>query len=242
MAGLRLRSNFIDYYDHRFAGSYQTDAPCFERMSRTALHRKDMFARLTELGLLTPAHGTVQALCSKYRASLIEQGYTPEHQSGLLGLMQLVVYTDPYAHAGEGKLLLPYDLALAEHPDAYASEFIPQNITGTGVSLRHLRIGRRQFWLRYTSQNDWRSNAGEVTIEWLCEEKPKTTAFASVSPEPLLAIDFITGPEQKLLAVDYNTAPQLRGTGMEDKITPQAVVDELVLWHDARHHATAITL
>lgn len=230
---LRLQSNFIDYYDHQFAGSYQQDAPYFSRMSRASLHRKDMFALLQSRGLTTPLHGTVRELHAHHLNALQQQGYKDETLASMLEMSQLVVYTDPYAHAGEGKVLLSVTAALAQHPDTYGSEYLPQNGAGTGVSLRYLRIGRRQFWLRYTSEDDWRSNAGTVAIELLCEEAPKPVSEAKHSPEPLLAVDFIIGPNRTLVAVDHNTAPQLRGTGIEARLSTKDVVDEIATWYAA---------
>ena len=229
---LRLNSDFRDYYDHHFAPSYQKDGFCFDRLSRTDLDRKAMFARLKQLSLATPEHGIVKHLFEAYQESLNLQGYRDKDLLGMLELMQVVVYTDPFAHAGEGKIRCSYTEAMRDHPDRYASIFIPQNAAGTGTSLRLLRIGRRQFWLRYTSQDDWRSNAGDVSIEVLCEERPMALSLTQKQPEPLLAIDFISGPGNTLLAVDYNTAPMLRGTGIEDRLTAAQVYEEITVWFD----------
>lgn len=234
----RLHSDFIDYYDHHFAGSFHRDAQRFDRMSVNSMDRKAMFAKLQAMGLSTPDHGTVNDLYQRQVQSWREQGFAAADLDGMLSIVDLVVYTDPFAHAGEGKIKISVAQALQDHPDLYASVFVPQNPSNTGISLRHLRIGSRQFWLRYTSDNDWRSNAGDVNIEYLCEEAPKPLEYALQSPEPLLAIDFITGQDRRLIAVDYNTAPKIKGTGVDAVLAPKLVVDEISAW---LRHASAST-
>lgn len=42
----------------------------------------------------------------------------------------------------------------------------------------------------------------------------------------MVAIDYVKDGNE-LLAVDLNVAPQLKGTGMEDLVTPDKVVNEM---------------
>ena len=118
--------------------------------------------------------------------------------------------------------------ALRDYPDCLAAEVIAANGDGLGESLRYLRIGRRRFWLHYTSANDWRSNVGAVTIEVLCEEKPMTGAHDDGVGLALFAIDFIrAGGIGPLYAVDFNTAPGLAGTGIERRLTAREAYTEI---------------
>lgn len=214
-----LHTDFHDYYDHCFAGHWQRPERIFERVSTQGMDRKEMLAYMASLGLQTPRYGKVSWLVPHLR----------QEWGDLACLAEVVVYTDPKAHAGEGKVKLTLDEAQAQYPDHLASEHIPNTPNGTGQTLRYLRVGKRQFWLRYTSLDDWRSNCGEVEIEVLCEEKPLAAGDRSPVPYPLyplFAVDFVRAAD-KLIAIDFNTAPGLRGTGLEERLMPQAVYEEI---------------
>jgi hypothetical protein len=212
-----LETDFRDFYDHWFAGSWQVPDVVFERRARGGMRRSAMLSWLEQLGLRVPAHGRVCELAPR-----LLDGYP----AGMADILDVVVYLDEAAHAGEGKVRLSVTEALAQHPHAYASEFIPANQRGLGESLRYLRIGRRQFWLRYTSADDWRSNSGEVQVELLREERPADAPWAV--PHPLFAVDFVPAGSAGLYAVDFNTAPQIGGTGVEEWMSGREVYDEVV--------------
>lgn len=212
-----LHTDFHDYYDHAFAARWQGAKHTFERTSTQGLGRREMLTYLGFLGLTTPLYGKVRDLVAHFRSV---------HDAVILQLVDLVVYTDPRAHAGEGKVKLSLDEALAQYPDCLASEHVPATMNGTGQSLRYLRIGTRQFWLRYTSRDDWRSNCGEVEIELLSEEEPKQIGDLGRIGLPLFAVDFVSAGKA-LYAMDFNTAPGLRGTGVEDRLTPTEVYQEI---------------
>lgn len=232
---IHLKSDFRDYYDHTFCGSW-VDAPAgeapdavFERLSTGGLVRPAMLAALAEAGLRVPRHGRVRDLVAELMGDWA--GESPEVQSQVAQLFDIVVHVDEYAHAGEGKLKLTWADALAQHPESFAVEFLP-TVPGPGsVSLRHLRVGRRQFWLRYTSDDDWRSNCGEGTVCVLCEEAPRP--LEEVAPQlrssPLVAVDFLQIGSQ-LYAIDLNVAPGLVCTGVERRMTSSEVYAEIAAW------------
>lgn len=226
---IRLKSDFHDYYDHWFAGSWQKPDIEFSRNTTDGLLRPVMFQRMEAWGLKLPRHGIVKHLHPKLIAE------APVEETNLVKewartLCEVVVYTDTSAHAGEGKIKVSLSDALEHYSNHFASEHIPAMPNGFGQSLRYLRIGSRQFWLRYTSTNDWRSNCGDVHIEVLCEERPKITSeipFDKVN-HPLFAVDFVRGRE--LYAVDFNIAPGLKGSGIEEHISSQEVYQEISDW------------
>jgi hypothetical protein len=220
---IALDTDYWDYYDHWFEAPHRPHDIVWARHATGGLSRRDMFAYLASLGLRTPAHGSVRDLANKMLA-----GYAPDTARNLAETLELVVYTDEMAHAGEGKLKLTLTAALHEYADHLAAIYLPGNFACLGVSLRYLRVGRRQFWLRYASANDWRSNCGEVTIEVLGEEKAAAGAEWSAIALPLYAIDFLPA-HGGLSAVDFNTAPGLWGTGIEDRLPAQEVYREIAL-------------
>lgn len=220
---IALKSDFRDYYDHWFEAPHPTHTRLWERYARGGPGRPDLFAYLDDFGLRTPTHGSTRRVVEQALAD-----HTPGVRAGLMKCLELVVYTDPFAHQGAGKIKVTMAEALDAYPNHFAVERIPANPEGLGESLRYLRIGRRQFWLRYASANDWRSNAGEVTVEILGEEKPLLDVGYDGIAWPLFAIDFIRawgcGP---LYAVDFKAAPGLAGTGIEHYLPAREAYEEI---------------
>jgi hypothetical protein len=194
---MQLDSDFRDWYDHAF----ERTGPVFKRHSNSGLSRPEMFEYLQNLGMDVPTHGSVQQVVDYYCKD-------PDSIEALMvrhNLLQLVVYTDERAHCGEGKILLDVRDALERYPHHFCSQYIPATAQGFGSSLRYLQVGERKWWLRYTSFDDWRSNAGDVEVQILCEEKP---GYHPHIHEPMFAVDFIRSAA-KAYAVDFNIAPGL---------------------------------
>lgn len=131
---------------------------------------------------------------------------------------RVVVYTDELAHCGEGKELLYYDEALARFPDKLIAEYLKGECKS--MSLRMLSIGEKVYFLGYYSDDAWRSNCGNVRID-LLDELECQVAYCDL---PLYAIDFVKDCGI-FYAVDFNSSPGLRGTGIEEVLTPADVVD-----------------
>lgn len=225
---IKIKSDFRDYYDHAFCGSYEKPDAVFQRQSKGGMSRSAMFAAFELAGLLTPRHGMVRDLVPALKAEYAN------YPKALWQMMQVVVHIDEQAHAGEGKLALPYEEALSRYPKQFAVEFLP-TVAGMGaVSYRCLRIGLRIFVLRYTSMNDWRSNCGETHIEYLGstgEIDPETTLFFDLSP--MIAIDYVQlGPV--FYALDLNIVPGLKGTGIEKAMPPAAVFETVSEWFSVK--------
>jgi len=226
---IRLDTDYRDYYDHAFCGSWETPDAVFERQSTGGLARPEMLAALACAGLKVPRHGRVRDLVAEMKADWADE--PSETQDQVSCLFEVVVHVDERAHAGEGKIKLSWAEAEAQYPEAFAVEFLP-TVAGPGsVSLRHLWVGQRQFWLRYSSTDDWRSNCGEGTVELLCEEAPR--ALEEVAPlfrsSPLVAVDFLQIGDQ-IYAIDLNVAPGLAGTGLERRMTPTEVYTQILGW------------
>lgn len=197
---LSLKSNFRDFYDFAF----DKQGEVFERLDNAGISRREMFTYFNELDLKTPVHGTVRDVVACLQESFDEQGRATQDLF-LEHLVDLVVYLDEYQHAGEGKVKLSAKAALEAYPDHYCSEYIPATASGTGESLRYLQVGIRKWWIRYWSENDWRSNAGEGDWEVLCEEK---RGYHPRIKYPMFAIDFVRAGKH-LCAIDFNVAPGL---------------------------------
>ncbi|WP_144402114.1 hypothetical protein [Geoalkalibacter subterraneus] len=214
---LQLKSDFRDWYDCAFDLQGQM---VFERLSTAGMSRRQMFAFLQKLGLRTPRHGLVEDLVSALTHDC--EDWPKDLQRRFLDqAVDVVIYHDEQAHCGEGKQKISAGKALDLYPDTYASEFIP-SVAGRGsVSLRYLQVGQRRWWLRYWSQDDWRSNAGEGDCEILCEEKPGRPHEIN---DPLFAVDFIRAGK-KLYAIDFNIAPGL--APLNGLLLPSEVVSQI---------------
>lgn len=224
---LSLCSDFHDYYDHAF-DSGNADAT-YHRMSTGGMSRPQMLSYLeTEHRLRVPLHGTVLALKTRLECELDYLGSAALIRDFMSNLMDVVVYTDPMAHAGQGKVKMNILDAVAKYPEHYASQYIPSNASGLGDSLRYLRVGHRQYWMRYWSMSDWRSNAGDVHIKVLSEERPKPDSELCKYDAPIFAIDFVKA--DFLYAIDFNIAPGLSKTGIEGFITPTEIFEEVKAW------------
>ena len=209
---MRLRSDYQDYFDHCFDGSW-TDSEIFYRFAKTQKLRRTDHDELADVGFRVPPRGQVSAL---YMAG------EPQHAP-----KQLVVYVNESMHRGEGKILADAAFAFEAYPDHYATVYLPQRYP---VSYRLLLVGKLAFWLRYQSRDDiWRSNVGEVAVTEPPRGPPGTTddtidlvTAALRLGHPLVAIDFVEWHEL-LWAIDLNTAPQIKGTPIEKKLSPMGV-------------------
>jgi len=197
---LQLKTNFIDYYDHHF----DLDGAVFSRMNNEGMNRGQMFGFMRNHGLNTPLYGIVMHL---------------KHALYLEDKDRIVVYTNENIHCGEGKLLMTFKEAMEKYPLCLCTEYLNDNPFEYGVSYRHLQIGNKAFWIRYISYNDWRSNCGEGDIE-IIDEKP----IIPIKHKPLFGIDFVE-KAGIYYGIDFNVSPGIRGTGIEDILSPKEVVD-----------------
>lgn len=224
---MKLRSDFVDYYDHAFSNKGKV----FNRKSTIGPDRREMLFMMHHLGLKVPTHGLVKELytnllknfssAEEFKASKVHDHY------------KVVVYHDIKAHRGDGKSLMTATEANEKYPDAYGSQYLPSRLDKP-KSWRYLAIGHRHFWMEFTSNDTWRSNAGEVDIKMFT--RPETEQadrvygvdlIAKGIKLPLFAIDFVPpsthGSSQHLTAVDFNVSPGLRGTPVENELDPSEV-------------------
>jgi len=200
---VRLVSDFLDYYDHWFdVCNVET---IFERFSSGEMPRRKMLEYLQSLGLKVPSFGRP--------AEVYERGHLhPE----------AIVHLNENAHCGEGKIKIALSDAIIQYPDSLTVEYIPALSCGQGQSWRHLQIGDKKFWLKYTSKDDWRSNCGDVTIDFISQEED---GYNPQIPLPLFAIDFVLG--NKFYAIDFNSAPRVKGTGIEAVLSASAAAETI---------------
>lgn len=212
MSKLILKSDFRDYYDHWFdiMTSPNDTYATFHRYSRNSMTRRKMFELLESLGNKVPKH---------------------DYLHKMKDVEKVVVYTDQFAHRGEGKELLKLKYAKQKHLRMYGapemdvnwikhSIYASEYIGTSNMTMRKLHIGKMCFFLLYESDDSWRSNYGNVKVSVLRFFDNYKNTHA-----PLWAIDFVHD-----IAIDYNSAPGLVGTGIEDVLKPEDVVKLIRNW------------
>ena len=199
--GVKLKSDFNEVYDHWFDNDGDI---IFERNSRSGMSRPEMLKQLEEWDFRVPFYGNPKDVALKYQKNLgyIVSGF---NSSSKLADFLVVLHHDIDSHRGENKEIMFVSEAIAKYPNTFCTVFIPfpQNkIPQKSESYRFLKIGKRNFWLKYHSSNDWRSNCGDVYIEFISEAD---AYFNKVLKSPLYAIDFVSW--DTYYAVDFNIAP-----------------------------------
>jgi hypothetical protein len=219
---IAVESDFRDFYDHAFSTTFSAARPhtcskpwtcpnVWQRNMRTAWGRRADFRHMSEAGLHIPRTGER----SVWRAD-----------------DEVVVYEDEHAHCGNGKRR-----AVAEDmkPGEFASAFVSCYHEPVARSYRAVAVGHNVFWIRYTSNDSWRSNCGDVEIVDVdgrhkgdvVETKAALLRLQAIRRTPLVAVDFVDGGLVWLTAIDLNTAPGLRGTPVESLMSAVEVVNAL---------------
>lgn len=223
MYPVKLISDFHDYYDHFFDNSSEM---VFHRKTTTGPNRFEMFKLLNMVGFPTPKYGIV----SEIRKELIDKFDGGEEQFNEMKydeFVEVVVYTDIRAHAGDGKVKTTLKEANEKYPECLAAQFIPTPGNSSSYKSRSERllvVGDRICYMEFLSSDDWRSNCGEVTMN-----KTYMPVFGngiSGIKIPLYAIDFVVNGKERF-AVDFNTAPGIKGTPAEDMLSPQDVAAQI---------------
>jgi hypothetical protein len=188
-----------------------------------------MFPYMEGLGIKVPKFGLVKDVVPQIRP--------PDDAETFVGWRpRVVVYLDERAHRGEGKVVSSGHYALKRFPDHFCTEYVGTFENGA-KSLRYLQIGAKCFYLTYESDDQWRSNVGNVRIE---ASTPLDAYYRwEPNPYPLRAIDFVRGADGEHYAVDFNIAPEIKGTGIEEFLDGPEVValieDWQRNWNENRH-------
>jgi hypothetical protein len=196
---IALKTDYHDCYDV-WLERPGSGAPCLGRMAGDSwsVHRSDMFDLFDRLGLAHPAYGRVA-------------GFGPGDR--------IVVYSEPFAHCGEGKRFTTGAEAMADGlGDAFASAYVADL---PGHSYRLFVIAGRGAWFQHWSVEDWRSNCGDGDLSSLNSDHGTLLGVEAIEAacapvrNPVYAIDFVgqrVADGLRLLAIDWNPAPRLAGT------------------------------
>lgn len=89
-----IKSEFIDYYDTAFDLSYFPHDVEWNRTINNGVKRRDVLKSLDSTGVMTPRHGLVEDVIIALKEDKTSS-------------QEVVIYTDEYAHCGQGKIKLP---------------------------------------------------------------------------------------------------------------------------------------
>lgn len=209
-------SDFIEPYDHWF----DLNSPASRVVSRmsTGETRQQGFRHLQDMNLRVPYHGKV---CEMYDICT--------------GRPKIVLYHDEKAHRGEGKELAILSPSILDRcPQTLAALYV--ECGAYAMSYRYLRLGLWTCWLRYFSDDKWRSNYGKVQIDMYNQDPTPYLVFPDkfIDPYhvPLLAIDFVVSWSGMWWAVDYNTSPGIKDTPVMDLISGQDIVKSIKQFYE----------
>lgn len=209
---IKLNSDFIDYYDHEFCGSATTPDAELNRWSKCNFSKQQQFDFMLKLECNPVPNGMVKEIASQH------------------GCKKVVVYHDVYSHRGEDKRLMDATEALEKFPSHFCSLYVPSLNADKPMTIRQLFIGDFLFVLQYSSNDEWRSNCGEVEILFKGFQPNNNTDF------PLYAIDFIEQQDGKLLAIDVNLSPGIKGTPIEKMLKPKQIYDIIAGWIEQKRN------
>ena len=216
---LELKSDFSEFYDSYFDLNLHQDFSfkTFRRITTDGPDRLAMFSCFRLLGIPTPKYG--------YLLDFQKFKFSPD--------LDIVVYTNPNVHCGEGKELMSFR-KFVNSPvfhgfliSEYISNCSPPLNYYISKSTRYLFIGKEAFIYDYVSFSDWRSNCGDGDI--LNFRRIDTPNWRKSLNYPLLAIDFV-GTDGNLHAIDLNVAPGIFGVPVKSVLTGEQIVNLIKNW------------
>lgn len=218
---LRLVSDFNDFYDSAFS----SEGTPFVRMSQDGRTPMQVLDSLKELGYRVPVYGEVRQvvdeMCYQWFQDVPRLKQGASTTARVLGtLMSVVVFDSLSPQRPRKKRLVPAWQAWESLPNQFCVEYLES--PSSGVSWRYVQIGKRRWWLEFESPSDWRSTCGDYQVLLLGEDAP---AYHPAFPYPLFSVDCVPG--RHLYTIDFHTAPRIAGTGLENIVTPDEVVELL---------------
>lgn len=214
---VKLVSDFRDqHYDFMFKPN---GTKTYRRMSAEGPDKINQFLILSSMGFKIPPIGSVEYLYHMWDKDTEEPW--------------VVVYTDQSKHTGDGKTLLPVSKAVDLYPGFFASIYI-RNSNPTPTSYRALYVGSKYLFMRYRSNDAWRSNCGDVYIEEASDVLKDTTEKiilnemgVPLTSVPIVAIDFVLDVTERLIAIDLNIAPGISGTPATIHFSPVDIYEAI---------------
>lgn len=130
----------------------------------------------------------------------------------------LVVYTDPMLHSGNGKRIMSVIDAQRSYNNYVASIYIRST---DPLTVKYLQIGKRRFNLYYRKRQELTLDAGDlVDIREIPSDYNRLIAL------PIYSIDYIQY-NNEMLATDFNEVQNLHNIGFERFMTAEQIINEI---------------
>lgn len=131
---------------------------------------------------------------------------------------KVVVYTDTTKHESKGKKIMTLDEAQRLYPSYLASIFHEDT---NGITLKYLQIGVKRFRLWFKKDIESLETGPLYHIEMLEDYNSRAINV------PIYSIDYIM-TSTGALATDLNAVQNLEKIGMQDYISAEQVVKEII--------------
>lgn len=129
----------------------------------------------------------------------------------------ILVYTNPKLHNGEGKKIMTVDEAIQSYNNCIASKFY-ENATNT---VKFLQIGKRRFTLYFEKDNPFDLSNGK-----LVDIRESISEYNRLIGLPILSIDYID-VNGEMIATDFNEVENLEKLGLQEFLRPEDIIKEI---------------
>lgn len=193
---LCIKSDFTDFYDNLAS---ENALVTYNRCLSECMQRGKALNYLRSIGI-----NTIK----------LQQVNTFTHHDG-----NIIVYTNPKAHHGEGKIIMSSGEANLCYSNYLGTRFIPNE---NGVTIKYLQIGKRRFTLYFKKDNIYSLDLGT-----LVNVTEATNEYNLLIGLPIFSIDYISDESGAMVATDFNEVENLGRLGMERYISANDVMNEI---------------
>jgi hypothetical protein len=217
--GIKLESDFSDYYDADMCSTPYAKEFLFKRISNERPDYPSQLSILKQAGLPVPEHGKLSNILQKRAADLGELASI----EGASDMFDTLVFIE--------NKLKKITLKDAEglDPDTFACEYIPVNPMHMGHIIRYVNLGDTGIWLDIFSVDDtWKvGHNNKVDVRLISKSSRIRPEFLRHFNSPLFSIDFIKIKDE-LLSVGYHNAPNLKNMGLETHLSADSVSSHII--------------
>ena len=245
MTNVQLASNYQDYYDRWMHTSYKRhekrDYVFNRNPSIKQMDREQTMLWLNRHGVGTVPYGIPAVIHSH----LERLNRIPSPQPIVEpDSVQVVVHTNPKAHGGKGKKLVPILQAMRDYMFDFAIMYPYKETRIPSKSLKLVSVGIDCYFIvEYKSLDDWRSNVGapEITVHesYLTMNTVLERLRLLTLPmyDPIYTMDLVdiggTSDGKAVFGViDYNTTPVLENSKIHHDISGEEVAERVIKWFE----------
>lgn len=226
---VQILSDFEDYYDSHFQDD--ADMKYFTRMGAGKAPRPARLELLRSWGLSVVPSGTALELFE----SLPRAIFDPDENGDMaVDFLEFIVYMREVNFVGDGPVKMDAIIAAERFPDSYATLHIPsREMSDEGersVSYRYIRVGKKEFWLKYAGLDAWRSNMGQKTCSVSAKGLDVPLSMSYIDPFPMCVIDFVMSEDGNPYAIDYSPFTRLADTPLVDFLPAEEAAFQIKSW------------